>query len=69
MGTLVTSSKPTAIQYAEVLEVGTGVEELKRGDKVFIESWGISIISYENENYYFVNTKNGSIVAKVDENN
>ncbi len=65
-GVLDTSSKPSAIPVGEVIAIGKGVEELSVGDKVFVESWGVSIQDYKDKPYYFVNVENKSILAIIE---
>lgn len=64
-GVLDTSTRNSAVEFAEVIAVGQLPMGLKVGDKVFVKSWGIDIINHNGEKYYFVNTTNKSIVAKV----
>lgn len=64
-GDLVTSSYESAIEYGEVLAVGDSVEELKKGDRVFVKSWAIDIITHEDKKYYFVNLNTKGIKAIV----
>lgn len=82
VGVLDTSSRPSAIEYAEVLEVGEGVNTkkivqtsdtayfkediLKPGDKVFVKAWAIDIVVYNDVKYHFVNMDSGGILAKVE---
>lgn len=64
-GALVTSSRESAVEYAEVLQVGEGVTQVKKGDKVFIKSWAADIISHNDEKFYFVNQETGGLIAVV----
>ncbi len=64
-GALVTSSRESAVEFAEVLAVGEGVTQVKKGDKVFCKSWGIDVVSHNDVKYYFVNQENGSLLAHV----
>lgn len=64
-GDLVTSSRDSAVEYAEVLAVGDGVKSLKVGDKVFVKAWAIDIINHEDKKYYFCNLNTSGILAKV----
>ena len=63
-GVLDTSSKTSAVEYAEVLEVGDGCT-LSKGDKVFVKSWAIDIISHNDKQYYFVAEQTNGILAVV----
>ena len=65
-GALVTSSRESAIEYAEVLAVGDGVTQVSKGDKVFVKSWSIDIISHDDKKYYFCNQETGGIIAIVE---
>lgn len=67
VGALDTSSYKSAIEFAEVLAVGKGVENIKKGDKVFVKGWAIDIITYKDITYHFVNIETGGVLAKVNE--
>lgn len=64
-GVLDTSSRSTAVEFAEVEAVGLGVKQIKKGDKLFVKSWGIDTVSHAGEKYYFVNINTGAILAIV----
>lgn len=64
-GVLDTSSRVSAVEIAEVLDVGEGVSSIKKGDKVFVKSWAIDIIDYEDKKYHFVNVDTNGILAVV----
>lgn len=64
-GVLDTSSKVSAVEYAEVIAVGDGVKKVKKGDKVFVKAWAVDIILYEDKRYYFVNMETNGILAIV----
>lgn len=65
VGALDISSRESAIEFAEVLAVGKGVEDIKVKDKIFVKSWAIDLISYNDEIYHFVNIESGGILAVV----
>jgi len=64
-GILNTSSRESAVEYGKVLEVGDGVEEIKKGDFVFVKSWAIDSITHEDKRYNFVSMKTGGVKAIV----
>lgn len=64
-GALSTSSRESAVEYAEVLEVGTDCGEIKKGDKVFVKSWAIDIINHKSKKYFFCNITTKGILAVV----
>lgn len=64
-GTLDTSSRESAVEYAEVLAVGSEVEEIKKGDFVFVKSWSIDSIYHNDKRYNFVNMNTGGVKAIV----
>jgi co-chaperonin GroES (HSP10) len=65
-GILDTSSRQSAVEYAEVVSVGEEVKmKIAKGDKVFVKSWSIDIISHEDNKYYFVNETSNGILAIV----
>lgn len=66
-GVLNTSSRETAVEYAEVIEVGEGVKSVKKGDKVFVKAWSIDIINHNDKKYHFVNLDTNGILAIVNE--
>lgn len=39
---------------------------LKLGDKVFVKSWAVDTITYEDERYNFVNVSSGGILAVIE---
>ena len=79
-GVLDTSSKPSAIEYAEVLAVPehdcdllkpstnkpTCDFELHPGDKIFVKAWAIDTIVYKDKKYHFINFESEGILAKVE---
>ena len=66
-GNLITSSKESAIEFAEVMAIGEGVNTLKVGDKVFVKAWGIDIVTYNEERFYFCNLETKAILAIVED--
>ena len=69
-GGLDLSSKPTAVEYAEVIGVSiwyidTVKQILKVGDKIFVKAWGIDVITHNGETYYFVDADSKAICATV----
>lgn len=71
-GALNTSSRESAVEYAEVLAVGAeevngtgGGSTLSPGDHVFVKSWAIDIINHNDKKYYFCSMKSGGILAVV----
>ena len=64
-GVLNTSSRPSAIEYAEVLDVGEGVSNIKKGDNIFVKAWAIDIINYQEKKYHFVNLETNGILAVI----
>jgi co-chaperonin GroES (HSP10) len=67
-GVLDTSSRESAVEYAEVVEVGENVYDLASGDKVFVKAWGVDIVNYEDKKYHFVNINTNAILAVVKQN-
>jgi co-chaperonin GroES (HSP10) len=64
-GTLDTSSRESAVEFAEVLAVGEGVTQVQKGDKVLYKSWAVDICYHNDKKYYFINQKTGGIKAIV----
>lgn len=64
-GALNTSSRMSAVEFAEVLEVGDGVVSVKKGDKVFVKSWAVDTITYKDETYRFCAVETNGILAVV----
>lgn len=69
IGVLDTSSRDSAVEYAEVIAVGEGITHLKKGDKVFVKSWAIDIVNHATGSdmvkHYFCNINSGGILAIV----
>jgi co-chaperonin GroES (HSP10) len=63
-GGLDTSSRASAVEYAEVIAVGQDVG-VKVGDHVFVKSWGVDSIYHEGKEYRFCNIKTDGILAVV----
>ena len=66
-GVLDTSSRDSAVEFAEVIAVGDKVETLGVGDKVFVKAWAVDIINYQDEKFYFVDQTSNGILAKVND--
>ena len=65
-GVLDTSSRSTAVEFAEVIGKGEEVKlKVEIGDKVFVKAWAIDIINHEDKKYYFVDETTGGILATV----
>ena len=64
-GDLITSSRDSAVEYAEVLEVGEGVKDLFKGDMIFVKAWAVDNIVYEDITYRFVAIDTNGILAVV----
>lgn len=61
------SSRESAVEFAEVIAVGKGIESLKKGDKVFVKAWAVDIVSYKDTKYHFCNINTGGILAIVND--
>ena len=72
-GSLDLSSKPTVVEYGEVLAIGAGVNTssfdtiYKIGDKIFVKAWSLDLVTYNKEVYYFVDVASGGILATITE--
>lgn len=64
-GALDTSSRDSAVEFAEVLAVGDGVDALKPGDRIFVKSWAVDNIYHEGEWHRFVNLETKGILARI----
>lgn len=65
VGSLNITGKPSGIEYAEVLEVGSGITTLKKGDHIFVKAWAIDTITYLGETYRFVALETNGVLATV----
>jgi len=67
LGALETSSVKTGMEWATVKALGPDVKskELKIGVKVFVKSWAIDTILYENADYHFTSEERKGIVAII----
>jgi co-chaperonin GroES (HSP10) len=59
------STKDSAIEYAEVIEVADDIDTFKKGDKVFVKAWAIDTVTYEGKKYNFVNIESNGVLATV----
>lgn len=50
---LVSDSK-TFCEYGEVVEVGSEVKDIKKGDKLGYTIWGLNHLDIDGERHYFV---------------
>lgn len=68
-GILNTSSRESAVEYAEVIALGEGTEGgiIKKGSKIFVKSWGIDSVYYQDKRYNFVDVSTGAILAVINE--
>ena len=64
-GVLDTSSRESAVEFAEVVAVGEQVNSLKVGDKVFVKAWAIDIVTHNEKRFYFCDQTSNGILAKV----
>lgn len=64
-GILDTSSRDSAVEYAEVLDVGKDCGDIKKGDFIFYKSWGVDSIHHNDKRYNFINVDTGAILAVV----
>lgn len=66
-GTLNTSSRESAVEYAEILALGEGTQGglLEVGNKIFIKSWGVDSVYYNDMRYNFINITTGAILAVI----
>lgn len=62
-----TSSKDSAVEFAEVVGIGEGVKNLKVGDKVFVKAWAIDLVNHEGIWYKFCNLNTDGILAIIHE--
>lgn len=69
-----TSSIKAAVEFAEVVAMPTttafsGIDHLPYslavGDKVFVKAWAMDTITYNDEEFHFVNLASGGILAVV----
>lgn len=68
-GILDTSSRESAVEYAEVVAMGEGAEggDIRIGSKIFVKSWGIDSVFYQDKRYNFVNVNTGAILAVIND--
>ncbi len=64
-GDLLTVSRDSAVEFAEVLEVGEGITNIKKGDKVFVKAWAVDTVTHNDEIYRFVALETNGILAVV----
>lgn len=64
-GVLDMSSKLAQVEVAEVLAVGDDVKHIKKGDRLFVKSWGVDLITYKDQRYCFVSLETNAVLAKI----
>lgn len=64
-GILDTSSRESAVEFAEVIDTGEDCGDIKKGDKIFYKSWGVDSVFHQDKRYNFINVKTGAILAVV----
>ena len=64
-GVLDTSSRDSAVEVATVLGTGEGVTSVEKGDKVFVKSWAIDTITYNEKKYRFIHADTKGLLAIV----
>lgn len=64
-GLLDTSSRESAVEYAEVTGVGEDITDYKKGDFVFVKSWAVDHVYHNDKHYTFVDIKTGGIKAII----
>jgi co-chaperonin GroES (HSP10) len=67
VGALTTTNREVAIEVAEVLEIGKGVEEYSKGDKIIFKSYGLASVEYNGKFYRFIDVTAGAIQGKIHE--
>ncbi len=65
VGALDTSSKESAVEFAEVIALGEGINNLRVGDKIFVKSWAVDLVYHEGQWHKFCNIKTDGILAIV----
>lgn len=64
-GALDLSSRPSAIEFGEVIGTGPMVTMVKKGDKVFFKAWAVDIVRHDKETYYFIAEDTNGLCAIV----
>lgn len=64
-GDLITASRQSAVEFAEVIAVGKDVDDLKAGDKIFVKAWGIDIVNHNDVKYHFIHKDTNAILAVI----
>lgn len=65
-GALNLSSRDSAVEVAEVLAVGPGVEGYKKGDTVMVKSWAVDHINHEGKMYHFASIITHGLKAVIE---
>lgn len=67
LGALDSSSVKTGMEWGVIKSMGKEVKssEYKVGDKVFVKAWGVDVLHYEGEDYYFTSEARGAICAVI----
>lgn len=66
-GVLDTSSRDSAVEYAEVIAKGESeaTNVVQPGDHVFVKAWAVDIVDHEGKKFYFCDITSNGILAVV----
>lgn len=66
VGNLVTENKRTIHESGKVIAIGKDVTlDLKPGDTILVKGWAIDSITYDKQDYFFINEDSGAICAVI----
>lgn len=66
IGNFDVSSKATAQEVGEIIDIGQDVVGFSKGDKIMFKAWGIDSIEYQNEKYNFIDFDSPLICAIIE---
>lgn len=66
VGGLDLSAKETAQEVGKVIAIGENVKNLKVGDRIMYKGWGVDVITYNDEKYYFIDSTSEGVCAIIE---
>lgn len=65
VGALDMSNKETAEESGTIISIGEDVKRFKVGQKILFKAWCLDVISFEGNNYYFLDSDSRGICGMV----
>jgi co-chaperonin GroES (HSP10) len=65
-GVLATDSKPSAENHGTILQVGSDVQDFKKGDQIICAMWGVEHFKVEDTDYYVIDHDHRALLASYE---